>query len=391
MSWSRPPPRDVIMAAAVAAVTIVASFGAYHWHTEHEAGDVHGLDALGIALLVVAAGALAWWRRAPTIVLLVAFGTVIAYNMIGYPVGPAFLPAIVATIGAILWGRRLVAYLVLLAGYLLAVRPGIGATDMMTAVSLAAWLLVLAGVGELIRIRRRVRAAEAGRRAEAARAEADAIRRRDGEQRLRMAQDLHDVLGHQLAVIAVQANVGLGLAGGADERVAGALHAIKDAGNAALADLQYALDSLRSDDAPRHPVPLLSSTDDVDRLREGAAAGRLTLTWQQHGTTRPLPFAVDQAAYRILQESLTNAIRHAGPGTRVEVDIRYGEDDLALRIGDDGTGRSASPGTTGGSGIAGMRERAVALGGRLSAGRTGNGFEVEAWMPLHPHSGREQA
>ncbi|HEY1485190.1 MAG TPA: ATP-binding protein [Micromonosporaceae bacterium] len=373
------------MAAVVAPVTIVASFGATHWHAQHGDAVDRPLDAIAITLLVVVSGALAWWRRAPTIVLLVAFGGVTAYDMIGYPVGPAFLPAIVATIGAIAWGRRLIAYLVLIVGYLLATRPGIGTTDLMTAISLAAWLLVLAGIGELIRIRRRVRAAEAGRRAEAARAEADAAHRRADEQRLRMAQDLHDVLGHQLAVIAVQANVGLGLMSGADERVTGALRAIKDAGNAALADLQYALDTLRSADAPRHPVALLSSAQDVHRLREGAHAGGLTLEWGESGVARPLPFAVDQAAYRILQEALTNAIRHAGPGTRVAVDIRHGEDGLSIRVDDDGAGRSSTQESRiGGNGLAGMRERAAALGGRIQAGRTGTGFVVEAWLPLHP-------
>jgi signal transduction histidine kinase len=367
------------------------------------------LDAGGVALLLLAGGALAWWRRAPTVTLLITFFAVTGYNLAGYPPGPAYLPAIAGTFAAILWGRRWVAYAVLASGYLLAVRPLVGDSPTGTQFGVAAWLLVLAGAAEILRIRTRARRAEADRRAQAARAEADAARSRASEQRLRVARELHDTLGHQLALITVQANAGLGLVARDPGRTADALRAIKEAGNAALADLQFALDTLRStdegtgypgDDKARHPAPLLSSPVDLARLLDGAHAAGLRAMLDSVGPRRLVPFAVDRAAYRIVQEAVTNAIRYTGAGASLSVRITYTDSSLSVLVTNDGGAgpRQAAdvaafaadaPATprSSGIGLVGMRERVSALGGRFDAGpNPRGGFTVEATLPIGPNS-----
>jgi signal transduction histidine kinase len=273
---------------------------------------------------------------------------------------------------------------------------------------LAAWLLVLAGAAEILRIRSRARRAEADRRAQAARAEADAARSRASEQRLRVARELHDTLGHQLALITVQANAGLGLVARDPGRTADALRAIKEAGNAALADLQFALDTLRStgeerypgDDEARHPAPLLSSPVDLARLLDGAHAAGLCATLDSVGPRRLVPFAVDRAAYRIVQESVTNAIRYTGAGASLMVRITYADGSLSVLVTNGGGAgprqpadvaafAASAPATrrSGGIGLVGMRERVSALGGRFDAGPDPRGgFTVEATLPTGPDS-----
>jgi signal transduction histidine kinase len=408
---ARPAVRDGVLAATVTGVTVAASIAANGWHEGRPDLVVRSLDAGGVALLLVAGGALVWWRRAPTVTLLVTFFAVTGYHLGGYPPGPAYLPAIVATFAAILWGRRWVAYTVLACGYLLAVRPRVGDSPAGTHVGLAAWMLVLAGAAEILRIRTRAGRAEADRRAQAARAEADAARSRASEQRLRVARELHDTLGHQLALITVQANAGLGLVARDPGRTADALRAIKEAGNAALADLQLALDTLRStdkgtrypspgDDEARHPAPLLSSPVDLARLLDGAHAAGLRAMLDSVGPQRLVPLAVDRAAYRIVQEAVTNAIRYTGAGASLSVRITYADSSLSVLVTtDDGAGpgqgadvaapAAGAPAThrSSGIGLLGMRERVNALGGRFDAGPDPRGgFTVEATLPIGPHS-----
>lgn len=412
MNVARPAVRDGVLAATVTTVTVAASIGANGWHEGRPDLVARSLDAGGVALLVLAGGVLAWWRRAPTVTLLVTFFAVTGYNLARYPPGPPYLPAIVGTFAAILWGRRWVAYAVLVCGYLLAVRPLVGDSAAGTQFGLAAWLLVLAGAAEIIRIRTRARRAEADRRAQAARAEADAARSRASEQRLRVARELHDTLGHQLALITVQANAGLGLVTRDPSRTADALRAIKEAGNAALADLQFALDTLRSsdegtgypdpapgDDETRHPAPLLSSPVDLARLLDGAHAAGMCATLDSVGSRRMVPFAVDRAAYRIVQEAVTNAIRYTGAGASLLVRIAYGDSNLSVVVTNDGGTGPRQPADaaafaagapaarrSSGIGLVGMRERVSALGGRLDAGPDPRGgFTVQATLPIGPH------
>ena len=250
------------------------------------------------------------------------------------------------------------------------------------ALGLAAWLLVLGTMAEFITVRReRAREAERVRREEA--------ERRASEERLQIAQELHDVLAHNISLISVQAGVGLHLIDEHPDQARAALAAIKEASREALGELRSVLDVLRRDgDAvPMVPTPRLAA--DLDGLVARAASAGVRVQVEVSGEARPLPPGVDRAAFRIAQEALTNVARHAG-GANATVLVDYGGDALTLQIDDDGPGNGSSAGGSG-RGLTGMRERAAALGGRLDAGpRPGGGFRVRAWLPLGDPGGAER-
>src|SRR5487761_588401 len=209
-------------------------------------------------------------------------------------------------------------------------------------------------------------------------------RRRQSEERLRVARDLHDVIGHNISLINVQASMGLDLMDSQPEQARAALSAIKSASKEALEELRAMLTTLRRDDdaAPRSPAPGL---DRLPELIELTRAAGLAVAVEVIGKAPPLPAAVHLAAYRIIQESLTNVARHAGRA-RVTVRVTYDDADVHVEIEDDGKAPSGADSAIGtGSGITGMRERAAALGGDLSAGfRPGGGFRVSALLPVRP-------
>ena len=209
-------------------------------------------------------------------------------------------------------------------------------------------------------------------------------RRHQSEERLRIARDLHDVIGHNISLINVQASMGLDLMDSQPEQARAALSAIKSASKEALEELRTMLTTLRHDNeaAPRSPAPGL---DRLPELIELTRAAGLSVEVEVAEKAPPLPAAVHLAAYRIIQESLTNVARHAARA-RVTVRVTYDDADLHVEIDNDGpapVGEGSAIGT--GSGITGMRERAAALGGDLSAGfRHGGGFRVSARLPVRP-------
>ncbi|MDQ3947486.1 MAG: sensor histidine kinase, partial [Actinomycetota bacterium] len=219
------------------------------------------------------------------------------------------------------------------------------------------------------------------RAAEAEHARAEQVRRRASEERLQIARELHDVLAHNISLINVQAGVALHLIDERPEQARTALAAIKEASGEALREVRSVLGMLRQVDeaAPRDPAPSLAR---IDSLVSRAEAAGLAVRVQAEGEPRPLPAGLDLAAFRIVQEALTNVARHAG-ATSATVRVGYGPDALTVEVDDDGRG-VGSPSTVGtGSGIAGMRERAAALGGQFQAGpRPGGGFRVQARFPL---------
>jgi signal transduction histidine kinase len=191
------------------------------------------------------------------------------------------------------------------------------------------------------------------------------------------------VLAHNISLINVQAGVALHLMEEQPAQARTALTAIKAASKDALGELRSVLDILRQVDEgpPRAPT---AGLDDLDRLVSGAAAAGIDVRVVTEGTPRPLPPSVDLAAFRIVQEALTNVTRHAGQATAT-ISLSYGDADLTVQVDDDGHGRPAVNGVAagGGNGIPGMKERAAALGGRLDAGpKPDGGFRVRSWLPL---------
>jgi signal transduction histidine kinase len=322
-------------------------------------------DAGAAALVVIAALALIGRRRNPVAVLGVVFGATLLYLLIGYRDGPIWFPLIVAYYTAAVRGHRLVAAIFGVAGFLLfprldfLLRDG-PAPSRISTLALAAWLLVLFGTAEIVRIRRE-------RAAEAARMEEEEALRRASEERLRIARELHDALGHHLSLISVQAGVALHVNEALPEQARTSLAAIRDASKEALTELRSVLDILRQrgEAAPRFP------------------GSRLEVRTEVVGEERSLPYGIEAAAFRIVQEALTNVTRHAGRATTT-VRLAYGDRDLTVQVDDDGRGATAGASADGsGRGIVGMRERVAALGGELEAGpRPEGGFRVRAVLPL---------
>jgi signal transduction histidine kinase len=379
VKWSRSAHPDALLAAGVAVVTVVGTaLAARHQHADRD------LDVGGYLLLFASAGCLLGRKRWPTAVLAGTFAATFGYLLLGYPGGPLWLPLIVAFGSAVMLGRRVAAYTALVAGFVAATWADSAARDkpgpgIATVLGLAAWLLVLAAVSELIRYRGELRRAARREEAEARRTELESARRRASEERLDIARELHDVLAHSISMINVQAGVALELIDERPEQARESLATIKQASKDALVEVQAVLGALRQSGEPAAtaPAPTLA---DLDRLISGARGAGLDVRLRLSGDARPLPAGTDLAAYRILQESLTNVVRHA-KATTVHVSVGYGPRALVLEVVDDGSGRGT--GGDGGSGIAGMRERATALGGELSTGRafTG-GFRVRARLPL---------
>jgi signal transduction histidine kinase len=213
-------------------------------------------------------------------------------------------------------------------------------------------------------------------------------KRRASEERLRIAQELHDVLGHHLSLINVRAGVGLHLMDRQPDQARLALDTIKLASSEALREVRSVLDAIypAGEAAPRAPAPGL------DRLGELTGGAGLPVRTEVRGEARPVPAEVDRAAYRIVQEALTNVRRHAGPGVTAAVVVDYGVPGrVAVQIEDDGgvTGPQDAPAAEG-IGLSGMRERAVAVGGTLAAGPipTG-GWRVLAELPVPEHDAAE--
>lgn len=248
--------------------------------------------------------------------------------------------------------------------------------------------------GDAVRSRRAFVDAIRERAERAERTREEEARRRVAEERLRIARDLHDVVAHHIALVNVQAGVAAHVMDKRPDQAKEALAHVREASRSALGELRATVGLLRQSgdpEAPTEPAPGLAVLGElVDKVRraglpvEVACADRLT----------PLPAAVDLAAYRVIQEALTNVQKHAGPGAKAEVSvIRVGET-AEVTVLDNGTGRSEGAGTAadgGGHGLLGMRERVTALGGTLTAGpRYGGGFRVHAILPVKARTGEPE-
>jgi signal transduction histidine kinase len=387
--WVGSPVRDAVLAVVLTVVLVFASYGEGH---PNQLGDVaqfhhHPIPhpTAALALVAVACLALAWRRRYPVAVLAVSVAAVAVYSLLGYVNGASLIAPVLAVyaMAAQVSVRRAV---VLAALTLAVLMTATGVNNPFGRYSDGAFVLIPGMVAAVAF----AGIAVANRRAYAAsvleRSEHDARRRVD-EERLRIARELHDVVAHTMATINVQAGVAAHVLPTQPEAVAEALQAIKSASKEGLRELRAILNVLRQadDTDPVQPAPGLAQ---LDALVEGARRTGLPIAVAVTGEPFPLPAAVDLAAYRIVQESLTNVIRHAGPADAA-VKLRYHPDEIAIDITDTGHGPAAGPGpgAVGGSaghGQAGMRERAAAVGGTVQTGpRPGGGYQVTARLPVH--------
>ena len=367
LSWRH----DLALPVLVGILQVAAGIG-NAWHHQHNVN----LDAGDWALLLVGPVALVARRRHPVAALWVAFAPTLAQS----GEWSVYLSLIVAFFFAATHGHRRAAWASIVAGYvgsnwLGPLVSGGSLASLDQAGMLAAWLAVLVVVAEIWGMHK-----ENAARAQAARELDD--RRRASDERLRIARDLHDVIGHNISLINVQAGVGLDLMDLQPEQARASLAAIKTVSKEALDELRSMLVALRQvgDDVPRTPAPGLERLPELLELNRAAG---LSVTAEVVGEPRPVPTAVAVAAYRIVQESLTNVARHAGPA-RAVVRLSYEPDRLVVQVLDDGRGGTAHgrSSSEGGSGIAGMQERAATVGGHLEAGPgPEGGFAVTAVLP----------
>ena len=354
---------DIGLVALLLAPTIVAA-------------SRHAHPGLGIGLGILETLPLLWRRRQPVAVVVLVTSVTVAMIALGVWLLPFQVAIALYTVAATAERR-------------LAVASGIGSIVAVAAADAAApqlrfgdvtWRVVFLGAAWLLGDSigsRRAYVREIEEKAERLEREHEAqARRAAAEEQARIARELHDVVAHALSVIVIQAAAADDALEDEPESPARApVRAIETAARSALGDLRRVLGVLRDGAADYEPQPALAQ---LDPLIERVRGTGLPVELEIEGESRPLPAAVELSAYRIVQEALTNTLKHAG-ATHVKVRVRYGER-LELEIHDDGQGGN---GASAGNGLIGMRERAAMLGGELSAAPApGGGFVVHARIPI---------
>ncbi len=359
-----------------------------------------------IVLVALMTLPLAWRHRAPRIILWVAILAWMIFVAIGYPNAASILGLVVALYGVGLYLPRRSAFAHGLGAILVVsawTAVGVLTSDevqIAAVVSTIIALVIALGIG-LSDNRRHLRLTEleiAHARQDQARknAAADAVR----AERARIARELHDVVAHEVTVMTLQAEGAARLAKDGDPRVAEALHTISDSGRTGLMEMQRMIGVLRASEAeaaggatPREsddsaaehhtafdllPMPSLAALPDLVQQVEDAG---LPVSLEVSGSAH-VPAGVELSAFRVVQESLTNAMKHAGPGANATVTVVRESDAVTITVEDDGRGVISEAMHSGGHGIDGMRERIGALGGRLDVGpRSGGGYRVYAVLP----------
>jgi signal transduction histidine kinase len=344
---------------------------------------------VGLALLLVQVLPLLWRRRYPSVVLLLVGGAFAARVLLGFSPGIAGFGLLVAmySVAAYEVRARRVVFLVVaglgfIAGFIIFGVTGNPRSFAITVPSLffvAAWL-----IGDYLRTRRAY-VAQLEERAARLERERDQDRRLAAdEERTRIARELHDVVAHDVSVIAIQAGAARAVQASKPEAAAQALGLIETTARETLIELNRLLGVLRGGNGAspdRSPQPGISQLAGlVEKLR---AAG-LEVDARVEGESRPLPPALDLSAYRILQEATTNVLKHAR-ARRVDIRVQYAEGMLALDVRDDGAGDWQSFNSSSGHGLIGMQERVALFGGQFRAGRDpAGGFSVHARLPLEP-------
>ncbi|MGH3348853.1 MAG: sensor histidine kinase [Nocardioides sp.] len=379
---------DVLLALVVTAVQVL---GVLIRGPEVSERPITDLAGLGVVLLVLPGLALVVRRRRPGAVLAIAALASGIYYLFDFSDGPGWLALFVAlyTLTAYGDGRRALRIAAITIALLAAVWL-VAAMDIEPAQAIGwVWFRIGAAVmsaalGESSRARQ-VILDEAVARAELAeRSREEETRARVADERVRIARDVHDTVAHAIAIVNVQAGVTAHVLDKRPDLARENLIVIEQTSSRALAEMRSILGMLRSGDDTRAPTPGLA---DVHELLERAREAGLQVDWQDTvPATAAVPSAVGAAAYRIVQESLTNVIRHVGP-TRVAVGVTTEAEVLCVAVTDDGSRDGGavpdSGGPAPGHGIRGMRERCELLGGRLEARpRAGQGFEVHARLPL---------
>ncbi|HSS08499.1 MAG TPA: sensor histidine kinase [Acidimicrobiales bacterium] len=383
---------DMILAGVVGVVSVAA------WIATSSSSDVHlshyrHMNALGVVLLAGQVVPLAWRRRAPMVALVIILTATVGFyagNLVPFTGNIGGLIALYSC-AAHLERRYAIRTLAITAA---AVALSVGFSTMHhpfspadlvsnAVIVAAAWIL-----GDNLRTRRAYTASLEERAARLEREQADNAQRAVNEERARIARELHDVVAHSVSVMVVQAGAARRVLERDPDRASEAMSSIELTGRQALDELRRLLGMLRKYGDPVPELTPQPRLQDLDALVTQIEEAGLPVDLVVAGEPRPLPSGVDLSVFRIVQEALTNSLKHAGPA-RATVTLTYRPDELILDITDDGRGLAQhlvdDNGAAAGHGLVGMRERVVLYGGELSAGpRPGGGYEVRARLPFVP-------
>jgi signal transduction histidine kinase len=386
-------PRRWWAATGVVVVTLLAVVGSYvEAHPAHFYAGLHLTrhPPLAAYLLVgLPAVALVRRNRWPVGVFVLTVAGAVGWAALGQIDGAALVPVIVALYWVALTRPRHVALAAGFAGAAaIFLAEGLfGPFGWLGGPNATMWpeLLAAGAVGGYVAARRQWQAAERDRAQRTEQMREDETRRRVDAERMRIARELHDVVAHSMAMINVQATAASLQLADDPARVSDALQAIRRASKSGLRELRAILEVLHEVDggplgsgSPAVPVPDLPG---IQALADATSAAGTPTTLRAGGDVMSLPLPVALAAYRIVQESLTNVVRHAGPASAT-VTLAQENGHLIVEIVNDGAAAPARFSDGAGTGLSGMRERAAALGGTLEAGgRPGGGFRVHARLP----------
>ncbi|MFF4265705.1 sensor histidine kinase [Streptomyces virginiae] len=393
--WMRTHPlaTDAVLAFGAFVAMVLGSFA--DPHGPH--GPTFGTrtpEPFSLLLMLLGAAALVFRRRQPRAVLAVTCGLSLLELTTGEPRAPVAMCAVIALYTVASRTDRPTTWRI---GVL--TMAGLTGVAMLAGplpwyaqenIGIFAWTGMAAAAGDAVRSRRAFVDAIRERAERAERTRDEEARRRVAEERLRIARDLHDVVAHHIALVNVQAGVAAHVMDRRPDQAKEALAHVRDASRSALNELRATVGLLRQSgdpEAPTEPAPGLGVLDElVDTFRHAGLPVEVIVQLEDVAAG-PLPAAVDLAAYRVIQEALTNVRKHAGPGAKAEVSVVRVGPSVEVTVLDDG-GESADPAPEpgdpgGGHGLLGMRERTGALGGTCFAGpRFGGGYRVHAILPL---------
>ncbi|MGW3990204.1 sensor histidine kinase [Streptomyces sp. NPDC004830] len=378
---------DAALAAAVLVCMVAGSFVEPRHRDNVSWGVLRTPDTLSLVLMTLAAAALVFRRRAPLRVLAVTGAASVVESVTADPRAPVAMSAVIAlytvastTDRPTTWRVGLLTMTVLTGTAMAA-----GSLPWYAQENLAifAWTGIGASAGDAVRSRRAFVQAIRERAERAERTREEEARRRVAEERLRIARDLHDVVAHHIALVNVQAGVAAHVMDKRPDQAKEALAHVREASRSALNELRATVGLLRQSgdpEAPTEPAPGLDRLDELAGTFRNAGL-HIEVARADQGTA--LPAAVDLAAYRIIQEALTNVQKHAGAQAKAEVSVVRVGPNVEITVLDDGSGDNEAPTGGGGHGLLGMRERVTALRGTLTTGpRYGGGFRVHAILPV---------
>lgn len=385
---------DGVLAATFAVVGVVTAFGQAIRDDEGMIREGYREPgALLIVTVLVTCAPIAFRRRSPLVALVISSVGIFVHILANWPEGslPFAVLFLTYTVGALCPLRQAIAGLAVVATAIVVLglsgAPGLDAVGVLGVIAqfAAGWAIGVAMRNRRAATEARVR--EADKRAEAERQSAARVL---AEERLRIAQELHDVVAHSMSVIAVQAGVGAHVLDERPEQARAALEAISATSRGTLTEMRRLLGVLRDSGGARSHAPAPGLAD-LPRLVDDVRAVGVPATLHVEGTADSVHAGIELSAYRVVQEALTNVLKHAGKPTRVDVTVRHRPGLLAVEVTDDGRGlaaRSSNGGAAGGPaedsghGLVGMRERVELWGGELSVGPApGGGYRVTALLP----------